>query len=79
MTPHPEVVAKRKAVDMSDLEADPIIMWQKRQEAYSFVHIILLFSQYYKKKKEIWKNKMYIKDTFIVSLILSENFCVIPL
>lgn len=30
MTPHPEVVAKRKAVDMSDLEADPIIMWQKR-------------------------------------------------
>ncbi|XP_043273754.1 acyl-CoA Delta-9 desaturase-like [Venturia canescens] len=29
-TPHPDVVAKRKAVDMSDLEADPIVMWQKR-------------------------------------------------
>lgn len=30
MTPHPDVVAKRNAVDMSDLEADPIVMWQKR-------------------------------------------------
>ena len=29
-TPHPDVVLKRKAVDMSDLEADPIVMWQKR-------------------------------------------------
>ncbi|XP_011698188.1 PREDICTED: acyl-CoA Delta(11) desaturase [Wasmannia auropunctata] len=29
-TPHPDVVAKRKAVDMSDLEADSIVMWQKR-------------------------------------------------
>ncbi|XP_012529361.1 acyl-CoA Delta(11) desaturase [Monomorium pharaonis] len=29
-TPHPDVVAKRNAVDMSDLEADPIVMWQKR-------------------------------------------------
>ncbi|XP_034944269.1 acyl-CoA Delta(11) desaturase [Chelonus insularis] len=28
--PHPDVVAKRKAVDMSDLIADPIVMWQKR-------------------------------------------------
>lgn len=30
LTPHPEVVAKRKIVDMSDLESDPIVMWQKR-------------------------------------------------
>ncbi|XP_018327887.1 acyl-CoA Delta(11) desaturase [Agrilus planipennis] len=30
LTPHPDVVAKRAAVDMSDLEADPIVMWQKR-------------------------------------------------
>ncbi|XP_043520010.1 acyl-CoA Delta-9 desaturase [Frieseomelitta varia] len=29
-TPHPDVVSKRKMVDMSDLEADPIVMWQKR-------------------------------------------------
>lgn len=30
LTPHPEVEEKRKVVDMSDLEADPIVMWQKR-------------------------------------------------
>lgn len=30
LTPHPEVVAKRKIIDMRDLETDPIVMWQKR-------------------------------------------------
>jgi Fatty-acid desaturase len=30
LTPHPEVEEKRKVVDMTDLEADPIVMWQKR-------------------------------------------------
>lgn len=30
LTPHPEVVAKRKSIDMRDLENDPIVMWQKK-------------------------------------------------
>lgn len=30
LTPHPAVEARRKAVDMSDLDSDPILMWQKR-------------------------------------------------
>ncbi|XP_055324482.1 acyl-CoA Delta12-desaturase-like isoform X2 [Sitodiplosis mosellana] len=30
LTPHPAVVAKRKVIDLSDLENDPIVMWQKR-------------------------------------------------
>lgn len=30
ITPHPEVVAKRKAIDMSDLEADGVVMFQKK-------------------------------------------------
>jgi len=30
LTPHPLVVQKRKMVDMSDLESDPIVMWQKK-------------------------------------------------
>nr|XP_022919349.1 acyl-CoA Delta(11) desaturase [Onthophagus taurus]XP_022919350.1 acyl-CoA Delta(11) desaturase [Onthophagus taurus] len=30
LTPHPDVVAKRKVVDMSDLEEDSIVMWQKK-------------------------------------------------
>ncbi|XP_015116401.1 acyl-CoA Delta(11) desaturase isoform X2 [Diachasma alloeum] len=29
-TPHPDVEEKRAAVDMSDLEADAIVMWQKK-------------------------------------------------
>ncbi|XP_072398830.1 alpha-amylase-like [Diabrotica undecimpunctata] len=30
VTPHPKVVEKRNAVDMSDLETDAIVMWQKK-------------------------------------------------
>lgn len=30
LTPHPAVEARRKAVDMSDLDSDPILLWQKR-------------------------------------------------
>jgi stearoyl-CoA desaturase (delta-9 desaturase) len=30
LTPHPDVIAKRKVIDMSDLNADPIVVWQKR-------------------------------------------------
>lgn len=37
LTPHPEVVAKRKVVDMRDLQNDPIVMWQKK-------YYILLFA-----------------------------------
>lgn len=44
-TPHPDVVAKRKAVDVSDLEADPIVMWQKRQKTYSIRYVIRFFLQ----------------------------------
>lgn len=30
LTPHPEVVEKRKVIDMRDLEADPVVMFQKK-------------------------------------------------
>jgi stearoyl-CoA desaturase (delta-9 desaturase) len=30
MRKHPEVIAKGKTVDLSDLEADPIVMFQKK-------------------------------------------------
>lgn len=30
LTPHPEVVAKRKIVDLKDLNEDQIVMWQKK-------------------------------------------------
>lgn len=43
LTPHPDVVAKRNAVDMSDLEADPIIMWQKRLYIPLFALLVIAF------------------------------------
>lgn len=39
LTPRPEVEQRRKEVDMSDLEADPVVMWQKRY--YRFLHSLL--------------------------------------
>ncbi|KAL0274797.1 UNVERIFIED_CONTAM: hypothetical protein PYX00_002836 [Menopon gallinae] len=30
LTPHPDVVEKRVKVDMNDLEADPVVMWQRK-------------------------------------------------
>ncbi|XP_030369653.1 stearoyl-CoA desaturase 5 [Scaptodrosophila lebanonensis] len=30
LTPHPKVIAKRKVIDMSDLEADPVVMFQRK-------------------------------------------------
>ena len=47
MTPHPDVVAKRKTADVSDLEADPIVMWQKRQKTYSIRHSFFSCKKYY--------------------------------
>ncbi|XP_066157255.1 acyl-CoA Delta-9 desaturase-like [Euwallacea fornicatus] len=42
LTPHPLVVEKRKMVDMSDLEQDPIVMWQKRLYPLWFFLIAVL-------------------------------------
>ena len=41
LTPHPEVVAKRKAIDMSDLEADPIVMLQRRYYLPLFALLVI--------------------------------------
>ena len=44
LTPHPDVEEKRKAVDMSDMEADPIVMWQKRYDNCLYDHKYQLFT-----------------------------------
>lgn len=69
-TPHPEVVVKRKAVDMSDLEADPIIMWQKRQETYGIHLFTFAFFQYCKKKYGYKEKIKYISKTFLLLFLL---------
>lgn len=42
LTPHPNVVEKRKTIDMSDLEADKIVMWQKRYYIPLFATLVIL-------------------------------------
>ncbi|XP_058059024.1 acyl-CoA Delta-9 desaturase isoform X2 [Anopheles bellator] len=41
LTPHPEVVAKRKIIDMSDLLADPIVMAQRRYYIPLFALLVI--------------------------------------
>lgn len=42
LTPHPEVVQKRKIIDMSDLLEDPFVVWQKRLYPLLFFVFVLL-------------------------------------
>ncbi|CRK94612.1 CLUMA_CG008112, isoform A [Clunio marinus] len=43
LTPHPDVVEKRKNIDMSDLQADKIVMWQKKYYIPLFAFIAIGF------------------------------------
>ncbi|XP_058453863.1 acyl-CoA Delta-9 desaturase-like [Malaya genurostris] len=57
LTPHPDVVAKRKAIDMSDLEADPIVMWQKKYYLPLFALLVIGFPvlvPYYFWAESLW-------------------------
>lgn len=75
-TPHPEVIAKRRAIDMSDLEADPIIMWQKRQEAYG-IHIvhIVSFLSILQKNIDIRKYKIYQRHLYCYFILFRKLMC----
>lgn len=48
LTPHPLVVQKRKMVDMSDLESDPIVMWQKKYYLLPLTIFVLLIKCFYR-------------------------------
>ncbi|EFA12797.1 acyl-CoA Delta(11) desaturase isoform X1 [Tribolium castaneum] len=59
LTPHPDVVEKRKAVDMSDLEADPLIMWHKKLYPplfFLFVIFLPVFTPVYFWNETIWNS-----------------------
>lgn len=62
LTPHPHVVAKREAVDMSDLEADPILRWQKK------LAVILLF-------KKLWNYVIFVSDSTLCGSLSSQFSC----
>lgn len=57
LTPHPEVVEKRRIIDMSDLEADAIVMWQKRYYLPLFALLAIglpVFVPYYYWSENLW-------------------------
>lgn len=43
LTPHPDVIEKRKIIDMSDLEQDKIVMWQKKYYIPLFALLVIIF------------------------------------
>ncbi|XP_044743803.1 acyl-CoA Delta-9 desaturase-like [Chrysoperla carnea] len=57
LTPHPNVVQKRLEVDMSDLEADPIVMWQRKLYLPLFMVIAVLMPvlvPFYYWNEQLW-------------------------
>nr|XP_033329737.1 acyl-CoA Delta(11) desaturase [Megalopta genalis] len=77
-TPHPDVVSKRKAVDMSDLEADSIVMWQKRL----YIPLFFLFTialpvsvPCYFWSESLWTS-FWVNFNFRFCVTLNVAFCV---
>uniref|UniRef100_A0A1Y1MPN0 Fatty acid desaturase domain-containing protein n=1 Tax=Photinus pyralis TaxID=7054 RepID=A0A1Y1MPN0_PHOPY len=78
LTPHPDVVKKRKIIDMSDLEADPIVMWQKRY--YPILFLLLTVGlpvaiPVYFWEETIW-NSFWICFNTRFCITLNIAFCV---
>lgn len=78
LTPHPNVVAKRKIIDMSDLENDPIVMWQKK--IYPILFLLLTVAlpvsiPVYFWQEDLW-NSFWINFNTRFSITLNIAFCV---
>uniref|UniRef100_A0A1B6CF47 Fatty acid desaturase domain-containing protein n=1 Tax=Clastoptera arizonana TaxID=38151 RepID=A0A1B6CF47_9HEMI len=78
LTPHPDVIARRKAVDMSDLEDDPIVMWQKRL----YIPLFAIFCiglptlvPWYFWNETLW-NSLFINFNLRFSITLNMAFAV---
>ncbi|KAG5669822.1 hypothetical protein PVAND_000115 [Polypedilum vanderplanki] len=57
LTPHPDVVEKRKSIDMRDLQADPLLMWQKKYYPPLFALLVIFFPTivpYYFWNEDLW-------------------------
>lgn len=77
-TPHPDVILKQKAVDMSDLEADPIIMWQKRLYVPLFFLLTIALPvsvPCYFWSESLWTS-FWVNFNFRFSVTLNVAFCV---
>ncbi|XP_068153051.1 acyl-CoA Delta-9 desaturase [Drosophila tropicalis] len=57
LTPHPKVAAKRDVIDMSDLEADPVVMFQRKYNVPLFALcsiIIPVLVPWYFWQEDLW-------------------------
>lgn len=78
LTPHPEVVERRNAVDMSDLENDPIVMWQKRLYIPLFALLCIGFPvvvPWYYWNETLW-NSFFVNFNSRFSITLNMAFAV---
>lgn len=78
LTPHPEVVAKRKIVDLSDLHADPIVMWQKRWNIPLFALLAIampVLVPHYLWGEDLWVS-FWVNFNFRFCVTLNIAFCV---
>uniref|UniRef100_A0A1B6FRL5 Fatty acid desaturase domain-containing protein n=1 Tax=Cuerna arida TaxID=1464854 RepID=A0A1B6FRL5_9HEMI len=71
---HPEVIAKGKNIDMSDLEADPFVMFQKKYYKTLYVILALMFPllvPYW-----LWGEDIFVSFmcTFVTRTVISLNF-----
>ncbi|XP_043478844.1 acyl-CoA Delta-9 desaturase [Leptopilina heterotoma] len=77
-TPHPSVIAKRKIVDMRDLESDPIVMWQKTLYIPLFALLAIalpVWVPYYFWNETLW-NSFWVNFNFRFSITLNIAFFV---
>ncbi|KAK5650533.1 hypothetical protein RI129_001562 [Pyrocoelia pectoralis] len=78
LTPHPDVVKKRKIIDMRDLEADPIVMWQKKYYPILFLLLTVCLPvaiPVYFWNETIW-NSFWISFNTRFCITLNIAFCV---
>lgn len=77
-TPHPDVIAKRKTIDMSDLEADSIVMWQKRLYIPLFALLTIglpVVVPYYCWSESLWIS-FWVSFNFRFCINLNIAFCI---
>lgn len=78
LTPHPEVVAKRAVVDMSDLDNDPIVVWQKRLYVPLFALLVIAIPvgvPWYFWNETLW-NSFWVNFNFRFCVTLNIAFFV---
>uniref|UniRef100_A0A1B6G1D1 Fatty acid desaturase domain-containing protein n=1 Tax=Cuerna arida TaxID=1464854 RepID=A0A1B6G1D1_9HEMI len=78
LTPHPAVEARRGAVDMSDLDSDPIVVWQRRLYIPLFAILCIglpVLIPWYYWNEDLWIS-FFVNFNFRFSFTLNMAFAV---